>query len=454
MANTKRVGCEPGIQPAIWEKGMSRLTASVTEHAQAKTSVRWKIFLMLLLLVTVNYIDRASLSVAMPMIAIEFKLTPIMQGLIMSSFFWSYTLMQIPGGMAVDRFKPRLVLALCTLLWGAFQGLGAVTTNAVSLLVTRLGLGVAEAPVASAGGALNAMWLTQHERVRGASLMDGGSPLGAALGSLLIAWLIVVAHSWRAAFAIAGAGTILCGIGTWLYIKNQPRDHAGVNEAEAEHIEQARQQEYEKEAKELSGNSIDFFKYRSVLLMFVGFMCCTTLYYGLLTWMPTYLHKEQGFDIQQMGGASFVIFLCGFIGELVGGYVADKWLASGASPNHVMRTIFGVAGAVATIAVFSVAHAKSPTAVVILLSITLFFLRWGGLYWSIPAMLATRHKVGVLGGLLNFGGNIGGMVIPIAIGAIVQYTGSYFLALMCFAAMGVGLLLCSVGIDYETKIPV
>ncbi|SAL26753.1 d-galactonate transporter [Caballeronia udeis] len=433
---------------------MSRVIAPVTEHAQAKTSVRWKIFLMLLLLVTVNYIDRASLSVAMPMIASEFTLTPVMQGLIMSSFFWSYTLMQIPGGMAVDRFKPRLVLALCTLLWGAFQGLGALTTNAVSLLLTRLGLGVAEAPVASAGGALNAMWLTQHERVRGASLMDGGSPLGAALGSLLIAWLIVVAHSWRAAFAIAGVGTILCGIGTWFYIRNQPREHAGVNDAEAEHIEQARQHEYEKEAKELSGNTIDFFKYRSVILMFIGFMCCTTLYYGLLTWMPTYLHKVQGFDIQQMGSASFIIFLCGFIGELVGGYIADKWLASGAAPNLVMRTIFGVAGVVATVAVFSVAHAKSPATVVILLSITLFFLRWGGLYWSIPAMLATRHKVGALGGLLNFGGNIGGMMIPIVIGAIVQYTGSYFLALMCFAAMGVGLLLCSVGIDFETKIPV
>ena len=284
--------------------------------------------------------------------------------------------------------------------------------------------------------------------------MDGGSPLGAALGSLLIAWLIVVAHSWRAAFAIAGVGTILCGIGTWFYIKNQPREHAGVNEAEAEHIEQARQHEYEKEAKELSGNTIDFFKYRSVILMFIGFMCCTTLYYGLLTWMPTYLHKVQGFDIQQMGSASFIIFLCGFIGELVGGYIADKWLASGAAPNLVMRTIFGVAGVVATVAVFSVAHAKSPATVVILLSITLFFLRWGGLYWSIPAMLATRHKVGALGGLLNFGGNIGGMMIPIVIGAIVQYTGSYFLALMCFAAMGVGLLLCSVGIDFETKIPV
>jgi MFS transporter, ACS family, D-galactonate transporter len=442
------------LQQQFGRRGMSRVTALVVEHAQAKTSVRWKIFLMLLLLVTINYVDRASLSVAMPMIASEFTLTPVMQGLILSSFFWSYTLMQIPGGMAVDRFKPRLVLAICTLFWGAFQGLGALTTTAVALLITRLGLGVAEAPVASAGGALNAMWLTQHERVRGASLMDGGSPLGAALGSVLIAWLIVVAHSWRSAFAIAGGGTILCGIGVWLYIKNHPRDHAGVNEAEAEHIEQARQQEYAKEAKDLSGNSIDFFKYRSVWLMLIGFMCCTTLYYGLLTWMPTYLHKVQGFDIQQMGSASFVIFFCGFIGELVGGYIADKWLATGAAPNLVMRTIFGVAGVVATIAVFSVAHATSPKMVVILLSITLFFLRWGGLYWSIPAMLASRNKVGVLGGLLNFGGNIGGMAIPIAIGAIVQYTGSYFLALMCFAAMGVGLLICSIGIDYETKVAV
>src|ERR1700742_1057266 len=99
------------------EAGMSRAPAAVVAYAQPKTSVRWKIFLIMLLLVTVNYIDRASLSVAMPMIASEFTLTPVMQGLIMSSFFWSYTLMQIPGGMAVDRFKPRLVLALCTLLW-------------------------------------------------------------------------------------------------------------------------------------------------------------------------------------------------------------------------------------------------------------------------------------------------------------------------------------------------
>ena len=77
--------------------------------AEPKTGVRWKIFLVLLSLVAINYIDRASLSVAMPLIAKDFDLDPAMQGLILSSFFWTYALMQVPGGMMADRFKPRIV---------------------------------------------------------------------------------------------------------------------------------------------------------------------------------------------------------------------------------------------------------------------------------------------------------------------------------------------------------
>ena len=58
-----------------------------------KTSVRWRIFLLILLIVSTNYIDRASLSVAMPTIGREFGIGPTMQGVIFSSFFWSYALM-------------------------------------------------------------------------------------------------------------------------------------------------------------------------------------------------------------------------------------------------------------------------------------------------------------------------------------------------------------------------
>lgn len=100
----------------------------VSQRAE-KTSVRWKIFLLLLALISMNYIDCASLSVAMPLIAREFKLGPAAQGVILSSFFWTYALLQIPGGMLADRFKPRIVIAGSTVFWGAFQVLACLCTT-------------------------------------------------------------------------------------------------------------------------------------------------------------------------------------------------------------------------------------------------------------------------------------------------------------------------------------
>jgi ACS family D-galactonate transporter-like MFS transporter len=132
---------------SIPQKGVPMVSTQPSAIAPAKTSVRWKIFLSMLALVSINYIDRASLSVAMPLISREFHLSPAMQGLILSSFFWTYALMQIPGGMLADRFKPRIVITLSTVFWGAFQAVAAVCTNGISLVLTRLGLGAAEEPI-------------------------------------------------------------------------------------------------------------------------------------------------------------------------------------------------------------------------------------------------------------------------------------------------------------------
>src|SRR5437867_8210570 len=139
--------------------------------------------------------------------------------------------MQIPGGMLADKYQPRVVIALATLGWVFFQAIAAVCTNWFTLLLTRFGLGAAEAPIYPAGGKLNAMWMTQNERGRGATLLDGGAPLGAALGSVIIAGLIAGLGSWRVSFVVAGVGTILAGLWAWKYIRNYPREHPGVNEA-------------------------------------------------------------------------------------------------------------------------------------------------------------------------------------------------------------------------------
>src|ERR1700726_3264603 len=224
---------------------MSNAVSAIAATDVAKpTGVRWKIFLLMLFLISINYIDRASLSVAMPLISKEFDLDPALQGLILSSFFWTYAFMQVPGGMLADRFKPRIVIASATIFWGAFQAIAAVATNWPVLLLSRLGLGASEAPIYPAGGKLNALWMTQNERGRGATLLDGGAPLGAALGAIIVIWLIRALGSWRSDFAIAGAGTVLAGAWAWYYIRNSPREHSHVNEAEAAYIEEAHKLEH------------------------------------------------------------------------------------------------------------------------------------------------------------------------------------------------------------------
>jgi MFS transporter, ACS family, D-galactonate transporter len=422
--------------------------------AAVATRVRWKILVLMLMLTSINYIDRTSLSVAMPLIGKEFGLDPAMQGLILSSFFWTYALMQVPGGVLADHYKPRIVIALSTVGWGFFQTAAAVSTNWVMLLLTRLGLGVTEAPIFPAGGKLNAIWMTPNERARGATLLDGGAPLGAALGAMVIAGLIAGLGSWRLAFIVAGIGTMACGVLAWWYVRNSPREHPMVSESEARHIEDAHAAEDAKNTHIGAGSWVGYFRFRSVWCMCLGWMFFNTVFYGLLTWLPNYLFMVHGFNIAALGGATFVVFFSGFVGELVGGWISDEWRARGGPPNRVYRTMFAVAALFTTASIFAVGYVTNPIAVVGLLSVVLFFLRWCGMYWAIPAILATRDRAGFLGGCMNFSGNIAGITVPIIVGVIVQITNSYFLAMMFFAGAGIALLICSTAIDYSRKLPV
>jgi MFS transporter, ACS family, D-galactonate transporter len=435
---------------------INQATASLPlQAAGKKTRVRWNIFLAILFLMAVNYIDRASLSVAMPIIAKEFELTPTMQGLLLSSFFWTYALMQIPSGMLADRFKPRAVIAASTILWGFFQAIAAGSTSFITLLMTRLGLGASEAPLYPAGAKLNAMWMTSNERGRGATLLDGGAPLGAAIGSILIAWLIVTLGSWRLAFVIAGVGTIAIGVWCWYYIRNTPQEHPDVNYAEAEYIAASHRAEDAKSAPSLGGNVMNFFRYRSIWGMCLGWMGFGVMFTGFIAWLPSYLQATYGFNIKTMGGASFLIYMCGFVGELVAGWISDKWKDRGGAPNVVFRTMFGIAAVISTVSIFAVAYVSDPIVAVILLCTALFFLRWFGLFWSLPAILGGRDRAGFVGGTMNLSGQIAGISVPIIIGMIVQANGgSYFGALMFMAAAGVAMFIAAMAIDYTKKLPV
>lgn len=423
----------------------SATTGLVSAQAETASTVRWRIFGIIFVLVVINLIDRVTIAIAMPTISKEFALEPAMQGLVLSAFFWSYAVLQIPGGWLIDRLGPRALITGATLGWGFFQAIAGMATGGVSLLISRIGLGAAEAPLFPAGAKLNSSWLSPRERGRGAVLVDSGAPLGAAFGGAIIAWLILTLGSWRSAFVVAGAATMALGALAYWYLRDDPASHSGVNEAELAAIRA--QAAAARPAAIASTGSISA---QSLTAILVGRMSWAMINFGLLTWGPSYLAQARGFDLKQMGGATFVIFLAGMFGSLASGFLVDRLQDRGMRQAVVYKSTLGITGIAVMLSFLALPEVADPVAAVALLSATLFFLYFGSLYWSLPAILAPKDKVGVVGGTMNFAGSASGIAVPIITGYILQITGAYLVALYFFAACAALYVLGSLLIDFRS----
>jgi len=413
--------------------------------------LRWWMFSFFILVMIINYIDRSSISVAMPLISKTLHIDSVTIGIILSSFSWTYVLMQIPGGWLVDKLKPRKVVTTSLIGWGIAEALTGLATGIASLIGMRMLLGLFEGPVQNGANTSLIRWLRRHERSRGSTLIDGGGPLGTAFGGLFVTALIVWLGSWRIAFGVVGAITVLIGVIAWLFMRDNPADHPLITEEEKEYLAKI---EEEEETEHTTGSAGKYFKHLSPWMLLLAFFGYDIVLFGLLTWAPTYISQAQHVSFGMTGIWTFVIFGAGFVGEVFAGQLADRLIRKGKSVNAVLRTMLGFAGVGVAGAIMMVSHVSTASAAILLITLANFFLRWGGLYWSVPARLAAKKHVGQLTGAMNFSGNIGGLIIPIVIGYIVQNTHSYAGVFAIFAFSGLLMAVGSIAINYSRKIRV
>jgi len=431
---------QPGTQSRIDQAGRTGIA-----------NLRWWMLGFFVLIMIVNYIDRSSLSIAMPLIATDLHLDPQVTGIILSAFGWTYTLMQLPGGWLVDKFRPRKVVSASLIGWGVIEGLTGLANHVGTLIGMRMLLGLFEGPVQNGANASLQRWLRPEERGRGSTLIDGGGPLGSAFGGLLVTSLIIWLGTWRSAFAALGVLTVAIGVVAWFFIRDRPAEHRLISPAEAQYLARPADAAADADPHD-RGNALQYFRFASPWLLLVAFFGYDAVLYGLLTWAPTYVSQEQHVSFAITGGWTFVIFGAGFLGEVFAGQVADRWIAAGGSPNLVLRTLLGVAGFGVALAIILVNTVSTPAVAISLISLANFFLRWGGLYWSVPARLAAPHHVGQLSGAMNFSGNVAGIITPILVGVIVGSTGTFVGVFVMFAAAGLLMALGSVAINYDRRL--
>jgi ACS family D-galactonate transporter-like MFS transporter len=420
------------------------------------TNVRWWVFVVLLIVITINYVDRAVLSVCMPDIQKEFGFDAAMVGVILSAFFWSYALMQFPVGWISDKFGPGRAIFFSGILWGIVQMITGVLSSAFGFIVARVALGVVESPVYVGSAKLQSVWLTAAERGKGSAFMDAGGAVGVALGGPIVFAFAAWFGGWRGALIGAGVVTLVIVLLSAKFILKTPDTHNWVNEAERDYLKKALAAEYET-AKQQAGGGVGLNTYLTSMSfwgMVIAYTGYDAFWYGLMTWSPMYLSMTQHLNIMAIGGAVFLIFGVGVIGDFVSGSLADYLRQRGMRANTAIRGILFVTGIMAALSMYLLTLATSVTAALTLLTVAMFFTKGASaLLWALPATIAQRDDVGKAAGFMNFVGNMGGVATPIIVGVVVQATGgSFFWALMLFLVYALCFAFFPFLVDMENKV--
>lgn len=408
--------------------------ASAAPATQRRTRMRYGILLLIFLLTTINYADRATFSIAGDAASKDLGLNPIQMGYIMSAFAWAYVIGQIPGGALLDRFGTKLIYTIAIAAWSFFtlvQGFsGFLTGGAIfaGLFAMRFMVGLAESPSFPGNARLVAAWFPGSERGTASAIFNSAQYFSLVVFAPFMGWLVHT-FDWHSVFFVMGGLGLFAAFVFWKMVRS-PVDHPGVNKAELDYIEagggliRMEDRTVSKSAAFSWANVKQVLGSRMLMGVFIGQYGINVLTYFFVTWFPIYLVKERGLNILEAGFAAAAPALCGFAGGVLGGIISDALLKKTGSLTIARKTPLLI-GMLLSALIIACAYIDNSALIVVVMAVAFFGKGIASLGWAVVSDTSPREFVGVTGGIFNTFGNSAGIVTPIVIGYIVAATGSF-----------------------------
>jgi ACS family glucarate transporter-like MFS transporter len=396
--------------------------------------MRYGILLLIFLLTTINYADRATFSIAGDAASRDLGLNPIQMGYIMSAFAWAYVIGQIPGGALLDRFGTKLIYTIAIAAWSFFtlvQGFsGFLTGGAIfaGLFAMRFMVGLAESPSFPGNARLVAAWFPGSERGTASAIFNSAQYFSLVVFAPFMGWLVHT-FDWHSVFFVMGGLGLIAAFVFWKMVRS-PVDHPGVNKAELDYIEagggltRMEDRTVTKSAAFSWANVKQVLGSRMLMGVFIGQYGINVLTYFFVTWFPIYLVKERGLNILEAGFAAAAPALCGFAGGVLGGIISDALLKKTGSLTIARKTPLLI-GMLLSALIIACAYIDNSALIVVVMAVAFFGKGIASLGWAVVSDTSPREFVGVTGGIFNTFGNSAGIVTPIVIGYIVAATGSF-----------------------------
>jgi MFS transporter, ACS family, D-galactonate transporter len=362
---------------------------------------RWTLIGLLATATFINYLDRGSLAVALPVMSRDLGLGPAERGIALSAFFWTYAAMQIPMGRLVDRHSIKYVYAACFALWSLSAAAMGFTSGLWSLVACRVMLGIGESVYLPGGMKVVSLHFRSEESAWPAGIFDLGAKLGLAIGTAIDVWLLLT-FGWRSLFFRTGLlGLLWLLPWLWLY----PSDRA---------VAPARS------AVDWRALATD----RALIGISIGFFCWDFFWYFVVSWLPSYLVDVRHVTLPHLalfGALPFVVFAAA---EALGGGAARLLIGRGANVSTVTKGLIAAGLALGLFIIPAALVESSAWSIGFLLAAPLSGIACANML-AIPRMRAPSDQVALWTGVMNCVGNIGGVLAPAITGLVVARTGSY-----------------------------
>lgn len=401
----------------------------------------------------VDYIDRLVITLALPEIGQEFSLGETEQGLVLTAFFITYSLFQIPGGIMADSWGAKRTMLVAATGWSVFTAACGLARGLGSMLALRAAFGALQGIFPAASIKAVSERTTRRQRLTANGVMSASNPLGAAIAPMVAAPL-VAAFGWRGAFfavallglamvlvlwkglppALTRSATEAADSGTDAPAGTPAAGTEGKEETAGEATAPA--QVPVRDALCLLRSSVMW----RFTLMFCGF---NIIGWGLVSWVPTFLRESKGVTLTGAGVLAGIPWVGAAVSMVLGGYVFDRWLRG----NH-RRVVIPVMLVTAVLLVFMV---RAETAGEFILFETcgtlVMYLAYMQIF-GLPLRMLPAEYAGVGGGMVNFGGQLAGAISPFVMGFLAERYS--FEAAFSFLVFGAGLAVLGALITPQT----
>lgn len=388
------------------------------------------VLFMLCIMYFITYLDRVNVSTAASGFGAEFGLSNTQIGLVFSAFAYPYLVFQVIGGWISDKYGARRTLIVCGALWGVATVLTGFAGGLLSLLAARLLLGLGEGATFPAATAAMSRWVAKEKRGFAQGITHSAARIGNAVAPAAVV-AIMAAYSWRAAFFVCGAISLVWVV-LWAFVFTEhPKDHPRITQAELALLPLPKGKAPKVPWKAL---------FRRMFPVTIVYFCYGWTLWLFLSWIPQYFLHSYNMDLKKSAIFASAVFLAGVVGDTLGGLVTDRLLIKTRCLKRSRSWMVAVCMFLTLACLVPVMFGHNAYVSMVCLAGGFFFAEMTiGPMWAIPMDIAPEFS-GTASGIMSTGSAAAAILSPVVSGYLIDRYGSWdlpFAGSMLLMAIGV-----------------